>query len=90
MAKHTTITFETDSLLILRGRVPTRAWCAQCGAETEMISLDEVGVVSNLPRPEVQTWLESEDLHHTAGANGAPMICLNSMLRRVHEPKTTR
>ena len=88
VAKQTTITFETDSLLFLRGRMPLRAWCPQCGAEGEMIPLDDLGVVSNLPPAEVRAWMESEDLHHTAAADGASMICLNSMLKRVHKTKT--
>lgn len=87
MAKQTTITVESDSLLFLRGRMPLRAWCPQCGAEAEMIPLDDLGVVSNLPPPEVRAWLESEDLHHTTAADGAPMICINSMLKRVHKPR---
>jgi hypothetical protein len=87
MAKHMKITVETDSLLVLRGRIPLRAWCPQCGAEGEMIPLDEVGVVSNLPPAEVRAWMESEDLHHTT-VDGALMICLNSMLKRVHRAKT--
>ena len=88
MAKQTTITVETDSLLILRARKPLRAWCPQCSAEEEMISLDDLGVVSNLPPADVRAWLESDDLHHTTGDDGAYMICLNSMLRRVHKGKT--
>lgn len=88
MAKHMKITVETDSLLVLRGRTPLRAWCPECGAEGEMIPLDDVGVVSNLPPAEVRAWLESESLHHARGADGAPMICLNSMLKRVRKAKT--
>ena len=88
MAKLTKITVETDSLLVLRGQIPLRAWCAQCGAEVEMIPLDDVGVVSNLPPAEVRAWMESEDLHHSTAADGAPMICLNSMLKRVRKANT--
>lgn len=88
MAKHMKITVETDSLLFLRGRMPLWAWCPGCGAECEMIPLDDLGVVSNLPPPEVQAWLESEYLHHTTTADGSPMICLNSMLKRVHKAKS--
>ena len=84
MAKRTRITIETDSLLVLRGRKSLRAWCPQCGAEAEMIPLHDVGVVSNLPPAEVQAWMESPDLHHTKAADGAPLLCLNSMLKRVH------
>ena len=89
MAKRTTITVETDSLLVLRGRMLLRAWCPECGAEGEMISLNEVGVISNLTPPEVEAWIQSEDLHHTMAADGHPLICLNSMLKRVHKAKWT-
>ena len=89
MAKRTTITVETDSLLVLRGRMLLRAWCPECGAEGEMIPLNEVGVISNLTPPEVEAWIQSEDLHHTMAADGHPLICLNSMLKRVHNAKST-
>jgi hypothetical protein len=89
MAKHTKITVQTDSVLFLRGGLPLRAWCPRCGAEVEMIPLDVVGVVSNLPPAEVRAWLESEDLHHTAAAAGTPMVCLNSMLKRVNKTNLT-
>ena len=49
MAKRTRITIETDSLLVLRGRKSLWAWCPQCGAEAEMIPLNDVGLISNLP-----------------------------------------
>lgn len=53
-----------------------------------MIPLDDLGVVSNLPPPEVQEWLESESLHHTTAPDGFLMICLNSMLKRVHKARS--
>jgi hypothetical protein len=87
MAKRTRITMETDSLLVLRGRRSLWLWCPQCGVEAEMIPLNGVGVVSNLAPPEVQAWMDSSHLHHTIAADGAPLICLNSMLKRV--PKAT-
>lgn len=87
MAKRTKITIETDSLLVLRGRVPLRAWCPQCGAEAEMIPLDDAGVVSNLLPAEVHAWMESPDLHHTKAIDGTALICLNSMLKRVRRTR---
>ena len=89
MSRQMKITVETDSLLILRGRRSLRAWCPGCGVEGEMILLNDLGVVSNLPPAEVRAWLESEDLHHTTAADGAPMICLSSMLKRVHQAKSS-
>lgn len=87
MAKRTRITIETDSLLVLRGQRLPRFWCPQCGAEVEMIVLNELGVVSNLPPAEVQAWIESPDLHHMQSADGAVLICLNSMLKRVNRTR---
>jgi hypothetical protein len=87
MAKRTRIMIETDSLLVLRGRKSLRAWCPQCGAEAEMIPLDDLAVVSNLPPAEVQAWMESPDLHHTKTADGTALICLNSMLKRVRRTR---
>ncbi len=87
MAKRTRITIETDSLFVIRGRKSLRAWCAQCGAEAEMIPLNDAGVVSNLPPVDVQAWMESPGLHHTKTADGTALICLNSMLQRVRRTK---
>jgi len=52
-----------------------------------MIPLNDIGVVSNLQPAEVQEWLESSDLHHTTAAEGVPLICLNSMLKRIRRTK---
>lgn len=88
MTKQTKITIETESLLILRGRAPLRAWCQQCGQETEMIPFDSVGVISNLPQPEVEAWIQSDDLHRAQTSDGGTLICLNSLLKRVQKSKT--
>ena len=85
MSKETKITIEWDSLLILHGRSPLRAWCPDCASEVEMIPLDGVSVISNLAPSEVEAWIQSEDLHHVMAADGAPLICLNSMLKRVRK-----
>jgi hypothetical protein len=47
-----------------------------------MIPLSDVGLASNLVPAEVQTWIESPDLHHTKTATGDAFICLNSILKR--------
>lgn len=88
MAKQTKITIETESLLILRGQTALRAWCQQCGGEAEMIPLEGVGVISNLPAPEVEAWIESDDLHRSQSPDGKTLICLNSLLKRVQKSKT--
>jgi hypothetical protein len=89
MAKQTRITIEADSLLILRGRNSTRAWCPLCAAEVEMIALGNAAIVSNLEQPAVEEWLNSGDLHRSEAADGSAQICLNSLLARVQKTKTS-
>jgi len=88
MAKQTTITFETDSLLIVRGRNSRRAWCPRCAAESELIAVEETGVFSNLERTALEEWLNSEELHRLEAPDGSALICLNSLLARVQNTKT--
>ena len=83
MARSTRITIETESLLVLQGRQLLRTWCPQCGRPAEMIPLDTLGVVSNLPQTEIQAWMEASELHQAKTADGAALICLNSLLNRV-------
>ena len=89
MAKLTKITIETDSLLILRGRSSTRAWCTQCGTDAEMIALENVGVVSNLDRPALEAWLDSAELHRSQANDGSSQVCLNSLLARMQNTKAS-
>ncbi len=89
MAKQTTITIETDSLLILRGRSSIRAWCSRCAAEVEMIAMKDTGVISNLDQPALEEWLNSEELHRLQAADGSALTCLNSLLARVQKTKTS-
>jgi hypothetical protein len=88
MAKQTTITIESDSLLILRGRNSRREWCPLCAAEGEMIALEDTGVISNLERRALEEWLNSGELHRSQAADGSTLICLNSLLARVLKTKT--
>jgi hypothetical protein len=87
MTKLTKITIETDSLLILRGGNSRRAWCPQCGADTEMITLENVGVVSNLDQMALEAWLNSGELHRSKADDGSALVCLNSLLAQVQNTK---
>jgi hypothetical protein len=89
MAKLTKITIETDSLLILQGRSCRRAWCPRCAAEGEMIALEDIGMISNLDRHALEEWLNSGQLHRSQAIDGSTLICLNSLLARVQNTKTS-
>ena len=88
MAKQTTITIETRSLLILHSRSSRAAYCPVCGAKVEMIALDDTGVISNLERAALEQCLNSGELHRAEAADGSSLICLNSLLKRVQKSKT--
>ncbi|MFL6353955.1 MAG: hypothetical protein ACJ74Z_19185 [Bryobacteraceae bacterium] len=80
MAKQTTITIETSSVLILQARNAHRTWCPQCAVEGEMIALDNTNVISNLDQRAVEQWLDSGELHRVNALDGSSLICLNSLL----------
>jgi hypothetical protein len=88
MTNQTKITVETDSLLLLRGRNATRAHCPLCNAESEMVALENLQVISNLDRPSFEDWINSGELHHLQGDNCSPLICLNSLLARIRNTTT--
>jgi len=87
MARRTKITIETESLMVLHGHSSKRSWCPQCAALQEMIALDDMGVISNLDRTEVEDWLNSGKLHRLQAPDGSALICLNSLLARVQSTK---
>lgn len=89
MAKQTKITIESDSLLILRGRSSRRALCPLCGTDAEMITFENIGVISNLDRTAVEQWLNSGELHRSQGADGSAQVCLNSLLARMQNTKAS-
>src|SRR5580658_11186210 len=89
VTKLTRITIETDSLLVVHGRSSDRVWCRQCEAEVGAIALENVGVISNLERAALEEWLNSGELQRVETADGSTLICLNSLLDRVRNKKTS-
>jgi len=89
VTKLTRITIETDSLLILHGRTSERVWCQGCKAEVGAIALENIGVISNLERAALEEWLNSGELHRLQTTDGSTLICLNSLLARVQNQKTS-
>ena len=88
MAKQTRITIETHTVLILESRTSRRGWCQLCAADAEMIALENLGAVPSLDQPALQAWLDSADVHRHRAADGAELICLNSLLARVGKTKS--
>lgn len=87
MARQTTITIETRSLLILQDRNSRRGWCPQCAAEGEMIRLENTDVILNLDPAMLEGWIISRALHRSEAPDGSSLICLNSLLACVQKAK---
>jgi hypothetical protein len=81
MAKQTTITIETTSLLVVRSRNSKRAWCRECGAETEMFALEKGELIRNATA--FEQWLNSGEVHRVELSDDTLLICLNSLLNLV-------
>lgn len=88
MTKRTTITVETESLLLLRTRGAQRAWCPRCGSEVELVPPD-MPITSPI-LGDVQQLLESGQLHQIESADGSALPCLNSLLALVRKTKTNK
>ena len=88
MRKQTKITVETDSLLLFRGHSSTRACCPLCHAESEMIALANIQVISNLDSHSLEEWINSGKLHRLQGDDGLLLICLNSLLACIRNTTT--
>jgi hypothetical protein len=87
MTKQTTITIEAKSLLVLHSRNSRSAWCPMCGAQVEVVALENTGVISNLEQRVLEDWLNSGELHRFEGPDDSVLICLNSLLARVQNTK---
>jgi hypothetical protein len=87
MARRMTITFESETLLMVRARSLPRGWCPRCAAESEMIAPALEAISPNQDQNAIDKWLNSENLHRTEAADGSLQICLNSLL--AHSQKTT-
>lgn len=82
--KRTTITIETERVLIIsrragrRGRaVPT--WCVECGARVELVSPEVAAAVAEVSPRTIYRWVETDRLHFTETAESTLLICLNSI-----------
>jgi excisionase family DNA binding protein len=83
MKKRTLITIETDRVLMIDGgrrRSSSRAaWCAACGSQARMLTVDEAAAVAQTTSRTIYQWVEARKLHFTETADGRLFICLNSL-----------
>ncbi len=76
----TKFTLETERTLIFRSRRHKQAgWCAGCGAEGEMLTVDEAARAAGVSELVSCRRIEARSLHFTKAADGRVLICLNSL-----------
>ena len=79
--KRITITVETERVLIFsrRGVRRASAWCAECGAPSELVSPEAAAALARVSPRTIYRWVEANRLHFTETAEERLLICLNSL-----------
>ena len=77
MRRTTRITVETDTFLVVRRAKATVAWCPDCAAEVDVVTLmaadDGRSIIP-------QCWMGAGKLHLWDTTEGAIQICVDSLL----------
>lgn len=81
MTRKLEITIQTSQLLIIRRGRSSRAWCPQCNAEQEMVTLETAAVLADSIAKLLKAGSQSAEWHISQAPDGSPRICLPSFLR---------
>jgi len=73
----TTVTFETERVLIVGGAMGAR--CDACGGRAALVVLNEAARLAGVSERALYRGVESEALHFSETADGQLLICLNSL-----------
>jgi hypothetical protein len=80
-AKTTRITVETENLMVIRRAKADLAWCPECRAEVDVITLDNDSLAEPVTASQIQKRLATNKLHFWRPANGLRQIFLPSLFR---------
>ena len=80
--KTTRITIESERVSITRwsGSLP-RHWCQSCGAEVEVLSLEQASGLAQVLPHRILAGSEAKGIHATEASDGSMKICLPSLLK---------
>ena len=79
--KTTRITVETETLMIVHRAIATLAWCPDCRAEVDAITLDNDSLAEPSTAAQIQEWLSTGKLHLWQPIDGPAQICVTSLLQ---------
>jgi len=72
---------ETESLVVIRRAKAVLAWCPECLANVETITLDAGSLAEPATAAQIQEWLATGKLHLWQPGNGSVRICVTSLLQ---------
>ena len=76
------VTVKTERTLVFRSRGSVRVeWCAECGAEVGMVSVDGAAREAGVSELAIYKLVEEHALHFSEDAEGRVLVCLNSLRR---------
>jgi hypothetical protein len=81
--KTTRITVETETLIVVRRAKATLAWCRDCRAQVDVITLDNDSLAEPTIAAQIHDWQGTGKLHLWRPANGTTQICVTSLLQCV-------
>jgi hypothetical protein len=80
-SKRTQITIETSRVLVVRRMHSSRTWCRECAREVDVVGLEEASVLTGMTQPAFHECVETGKWHFSESSDGAPMICLVSLMK---------
>ena len=72
---------ETESLVVIRRAKAVLAWCPECLANVETITLDVDSLAQPTTAAQIQDWLATGKLHLWQPGSGSTQICVTSLLQ---------
>jgi hypothetical protein len=88
--KRTQITIETSRVLIVRRMRSFRTWCPECAREVDAVGLDEATSLTGMTQPALRECVEAGKWHFSEPSGGAPMICLDSLMKSMYAHSKSR
>jgi hypothetical protein len=82
MKRTTTLTIETERVMVIRRRAAgRRARCATCGEAVTLVTAEEAAALTRVSTRAIYRMVEAEKLHFTETAEDLLLICFNSLCR---------
>lgn len=82
MKRRTEITIEIDRVTVISSEGHQQNWCEACSANVEMVALDEAVKIAGTTMQALSRMARAGAIHVRQAADGMPLICLDSLLRR--------